>query len=300
MSTNTPFIVGAYASLPKEKSEQEQYYALLRDTSWIDGIEIPYPGDLATDEEWLYHQLSPSWKSSTITAIPGTMVSVWDNPVFGLASTDPEGSKLARQFTEKIRATVNRLADKRGGQVIARVQLHSAPTNHADRTAYRDTLGELTQLDWSGAQLVTEHCDSPKPGQKPEKGFLTIEDEISVAQDTNTGIHINWGRSCLEERDPKAPLTHVELASKANVLAGVLFSGAGPEATQYGYEWIDGHLPSADDEPTSLMTADVVSEVAKYAVSKHVSYLGAKICVPQDATLTQRLAMLQRIYEATQ
>lgn len=299
MDRNTRFIVGAYASLPKEKQDQEAYYALLRDTPWIDGIEIPFPGDLADDEKWLYSQLSDTWNCSTITAIPGTMVSVGKNPHFGLASTDSEGYTAAKEFTERIRMTVNRMADRRGDTVISYVQLHSAPTYYAQRNAYCDALGELAQLDWSGAHLVTEHCDSPKKGYKPEKGFLTIEEEISIAQETATGIHINWGRSCLEERDEHAPLKHIKLAAAAGVLKGVLFSGVSPHATQYGYEWIDGHLPSTIDEPTSLMDEKLISEASRCALQAHVSYLGAKICVPPKSTLKERIAMLHRIYEAT-
>lgn len=299
MNQKTRFIVGAYASLPKEKQEQEEYYSLLRNTSWINGIEIPFPGNLVDDEQWLYNQLSDTWDCSTITAIPGTMVSVGKNPYFGLASADSEGSKAAKEFTEKIRATVNRMADRRGGTVISYVQLHSAPTYHAKRNAYCDALGELAQLDWSGARLVTEHCDSPKRGHNPEKGFLTIEEEISIAQETTTGIHINWGRSCLEERDKYAPLRHIKLAADAGVLVGVLFSGASPQPTEYGYGWIDGHLPSTVDEPKSLMDEKLISEASICATQAHVSYLGAKICVPPNSTLKERVSMLHRIYKAT-
>lgn len=293
-----PFIVGAYASLPQGREAQQEYYSLLRETSWIRGIEIPYPGDLATDEKWLFEQISPSWDSCTITAIPGTMVSVGKNPLFGLASTDPDGAAAAMQFTEKIREVVARFADRRGEAVIARVQLHSAPTNQANANAYRDNLGKLAQLDWSGAQLVTEHCDCPQQGRKPEKGFLTIGEEVAIAAETGTGIHINWGRSCLEERDVNTPVSHIREAANAGVLQGVLFSGAGPEATQYGYEWIDGHLPSTEDEPSSLMTSALIAEAAAVARSGGVAYLGAKICVPSEATLKERLGMLEHIYTA--
>lgn len=293
-----PFVVGAYASLPTGREAQENYYALLAEQPWICGIEIPYPGDLAENWEWLYAQLPEHWDATTITAIPGTMVNVGKNPDFGLASADAEGREAAFDFTNAIREVVNRMADRRGGAVVARVQLHSAPTNRAEAAVYQDSLGKLVELDWSGAQLVTEHCDSPREGHKPEKGFLTIAEEIEIARQTGTGIHINWGRSCLEERDAKAPLAHIQQAGEAGVLAGVLFSGAGPEATQYGYEWIDGHLPATPDEPTSLMTPEVIAEAAAAGRAGGASYLGAKICVPSAASLEERLGMLQTIYQA--
>lgn len=46
---DTPFVVGAYASLPEGKPAQEKYYTALAATPWINGIEIPFPGDLAQD-----------------------------------------------------------------------------------------------------------------------------------------------------------------------------------------------------------------------------------------------------------
>lgn len=79
-----------------------------------------------------------------------------------------------------------------------------------------------------------------------------------------------------------------------------MFSGAGPEATQYGYEWIDGHLPMAPDEPTSLMTLAEIQETAREALKDDylIDYLGAKVCVPQDSSVPERLNYLKHIYEA--
>lgn len=293
-----PFIVGAYASLPEGRERQETYYRMLADLEWVSGIEIPYPGDLAENWQWLLERLPQHWEASTITAIPGTMVTIGKNPRFGLASADPEGRRAALEFTERIREVVLRMADKRGQRVVSRVQLHSGPTGEAHADAYLDSLSELSEREWAGACIVTEHCDAPREGRKPEKGFLEIDDEISIARQAGTGIHINWGRSCLEERDPSAPLRHIEAAAEAGVLAGVLFSGAGPEATQYGYEWIDGHLPATPDEPTSLMTLERIGEAARAARDGGAAYLGAKICVPARASLEERIAMIARIRDA--
>lgn len=294
----TDFIVGAYASLPSGRQAQEQYYELLANQPWINGIEIPYPGDLAQNLAWLAAQLPAHWEANTITAIPGTMQNVGKNAAFGLASTDPDGKQAALEFTEQIRQCVVDLADKKGKKVIAAVQLHSAPTNGANAPAFTASLEKLQEQDWAGAKLVIEHCDAPRAGRKPEKGFLELADEIAIARQTGVKIHINWGRSCLEERDAQAPLAHIRAAAKEQVLAGVLFSGAGPADTQYGYEWIDGHLPMSPDEPTSLLTAQEVAECAQDGAG--AQYLGAKICVPAQATLEQRLAMLRHIYDAAQ
>lgn len=48
-------------------------------------------------------------------------------------------------------------------------------------------------------------------------------------------LHINWGRSCLEDRDAATPLQHITTARDKRVLAGVMFSGAGDKDTQYGW-----------------------------------------------------------------
>ena len=79
-----------------------------------------------------------------------------------------------------------------------------------------------------------------------------------------------------------------------------MFSGAGPEETQYGYGWIDGHLPMNPDEPTSLMDAAAIKAAVRAAGAQErpLDYLGAKVCVPKDATVEERLDYLARIHEA--
>ena len=104
----------------------------------------------------------------------------------------------------------------------------------------------------------------------------------------------------VEGRTPETAVAHVEAAAKAGVLSGLMFSGAGPEETQYGYGWIDGHLPMNPDEPTSLMdTAAIKAAVrAAGAQERPLDYLGVKVCVPKDATVEERLDYLARIHEA--
>ena len=85
-----PFIIGAYASHPAHELEAD-YYQLLADQPWVSGVEIPYPGQLATQLDVLASHLSPHWDFNTITAIPGTMQNVWKDETFGLASPDEAG-----------------------------------------------------------------------------------------------------------------------------------------------------------------------------------------------------------------
>lgn len=298
---STSFVVGAYASLPEDRHDQEEYYALLAQNDWINGIEIPYPKDLAQDPAWLSKQIPSHWNLNTVTAIPGTMQHMWDDGRVGLASSDEDGRAAALEFAEKVRQGVLELANLQGRKTVSFVQLHSAPTTLATAEAFTSSLETLLSKDWAGAQLVIEHCDALRPDWKPEKGFLELEQEIDIAQSLHLGIHLNWGRSCLEARDEHYPEVQIKQCAQAEVLTGIIFSGAGPEATQYGYEWIDGHLPAQCDEPTSLLTEDLIATSSRSALeSKTLQYLGAKICVPKHASLPERLGMIEHIYRATQ
>ena len=99
-----PFIIGAYASHPAPEL-QEDYYKLLAQQPWINGLEMPYPGQIATDNELLAGLLSADWDFNTITAIPGTMQNVGKDANFGLASPDRDGREAALAFTRASRCT---------------------------------------------------------------------------------------------------------------------------------------------------------------------------------------------------
>ena len=292
-----PFVIGAYASHPAPELEAD-YYRLLADQPWVSGVEMPYPGQLATQGEVLASHLAPRWDFNTITAIPGTMQNVWKNENFGLASPDEAGRAAALDFTRALRDDLAALCDRAGRALVARVQLHSAPTRLAQEDAFKRSLAELATWDWCGAHLVIEHCDKYVPEQNPEKGFLSLESEIDIVSEAGIGIHLNWGRSAVEGRSADTAYEHVLEAGKRGVLDGIIFSGAGPEETQYGYSWIDGHLPAQADEPTSLMNEAEIARCAKAAIEGGANYLGAKVCVPKDASLEKRLEMLTNIYRA--
>ena len=226
------------------------------------------------------------------------MQNVWKNENFGLASPDEAGRAAALDFTRALRDDLAALCERVGRQLVARVQLHSAPTRLAQADAFKRSLAEVATWDWCGATLVIEHCDKYIPEQNPEKGFLSLASEIEIVSEAGIGIHLNWGRSAVEGRSADTAYEHVLEAGKRGVLDGIIFSGAGPEETQYGYSWIDGHLPAQADEPTSLMDEAEIARCAQAAVAGGAKYLGAKVCVPKDASLEQRLAMLTNIYRA--
>ena len=292
-----PFIIGAYASHPALEL-QEDYYKLLAQQPWISGLEMPYPGQIATDNELLAGLLAANWDFNTVTAIPGTMQNVGKDANFGLASPDRDGREAALAFTRQLREDLGKLCEHADRNVVTRIEVHSAPTRTADGDAFRRSLEVLREWDWYGARLVIEHCDRFIPEQKPEKGFLSIEEEIQIAAEFEVGVLINWGRSVLEERSADAAYDHIVAAGKRGVLDGVVFSGAGPEETQYGYSWVDGHLPGQSDEPASLMSDAEIKRCAQAAIEGGCNYLGAKMCVPKDASLEERLAMLTHVYKA--
>ncbi|APT83919.1 DUF4862 family protein [Corynebacterium aquilae] len=306
-----PFVVGAYASQPQDPQGQATYFDLLADTGWVQGLEVPFPGQLRDEDsrDFLGGLMSGRFNRSVLTPIPGTMVSMWEDPSFGLASPDEKGRARAVEFLREVHHVLQQM-HARYGHLFDYVALHSAPKNTCTPEAFAASIEEISGWDWGATQLVIEHCDEKTSTtdaeglspdgvvrtHEPEKGFLLLEDEIALARQFGLRVSLNWGRSAVGSRGAVVPNQHIAQAADAGVLAGVLFSGASPEETAYGPEWIDGHLPAATDEPASLMTEALIDEGAKLAVG--ACYLGAKCCVPKDATLEERVEMLSHIHRA--
>lgn len=320
-------ILGAYASLPEGRQATEDYYRLLSALPAVRGLELPFRDDLGGPAglEWLAAQLAPAWDRNIVTAIPGTMMRVWASAAFGLASTDRTGRREALAFTRSVRDGVEALREAAGRDVVAGVELHSAPSGapgvaHAAE-AFGESLGEVADWDWGGAVLLVEHCDAYVAPDRGEKRMLGLEEEIAVVRELDrpgVRISLNWGRSAVEARDASTALEHVRAARAAGVLEGVTFSGAGPVGTRYAEAWMDGHLPLEADEPGSVMSEQRVRECALAAVgplndgaqgagsaagtapgAAPARYLGAKCQVPAEADLPTRVAMLTRILQAT-
>lgn len=285
-STHVPeppaLILGAYAALPADAPGRASFYQTLAELPGVRGLEIPFRDDLAGPDglDTLASQLAPAWDRNIVTAVPGTMVRVWAEPTFGLASVSREGRRAALDFTRSVRDGVEALREAAGRDVVAAVELHSAPsgapgTDHLAE-AFGESLAELADWDWGGAQLLVEHCDAYVSPDRGEKRLLTLGEEIDVVTTLarpQVRLSLNWGRSALEAHDADAAAEHVREAVSVGLLAGITFSGAGPVDTVYAKAWMDGHLPLADDEPGSVMTAARVRQCADLA-------LGA---VPADA-----------------
>lgn len=295
---NIPTIVGAYAAMPQEVLDQEALYRGLAAGGWVDGIEIPYRDGVDADPRWLADQLRGRFTQCVVTAIPGTMGHLANDPYFGLASSDEEGRQRATTWIAGLVDDVRSLHEMVGHPVVRFVELHSAPSNHAEPTALKASLVELSGL-FADAELipVIEHCDASDGVGPGEKEFLSLDDEITALSGIGVRLTVNWGRSVVESHDPDLPARQVDRLADAGLLGGVMVSGAGPEVTQYGPAWGDAHLPLRDDEPTSLLTTDLIGSFMAAARGVQ-SYQGIKVQTPVDATVEQRLAMITSIHDA--
>ena len=299
MSAAAPVLVGAYAALPADRAGQERFYEGLAERGLADGLEIPYRDGLGEDARWLAARARGRFTRSVLTLIPGTMVRVGSSGgTFGLASADPAGRRAALDFLREARVAAEELNQLTGEPTVTALHLHTAPSVTAAGEMFARSLDELAagagaSGGWS-TRLVLEHCDAYAPGIPGEKRFLSLEDEIPLAREAGLGITVNWGRSAVEAQDAGRPRAQIERLAAEGLLEGVMFSGAGPEPNRYGGPWADAHLPLTADEPASLLDADEVRRCLA-AADGALSYTGAKIQTPADATVEERLAMVGRV-----
>ncbi|MEV0580570.1 DUF4862 family protein [Streptomyces sp. NPDC050392] len=299
MNTARPAaLVGAYAALPALRADQERFYEGLAVRRIADGLEIPFRDGLGADVRWLAAQLRGRFTRSVITLIPGTMMRVGATAGFGLASADHDGRQAALAFLREARVAAEQVNQLTGEQSVSALHIHTAPSMTAVAEMFARSLDEIAASasaagGWS-TRLVLEHCDAYAPNVPGEKRFLPLEDEIVLARESGIGIAVNWGRSAIEAQDPARPLAQIGRLASDGLLEGVMFSGAGPTANRYGGPWADAHLPLTEDEPASLMDADEVRRCLR-AAGGALSYAGAKIQVPGDAGVDERLAMVGRV-----
>ncbi len=291
-------LVGAYACLPASPRDQETFYADLAGRKLADGLEIPFRDELVDDPQWLADQMRGRFTQSVLTLIPGTMINVGAYAKFGLASPDPDGRRAALDHFRRARCAAEELNQLTGEQSVDALHIHTAPSKLSAPEMFARSLEEVLSSSpadgsWS-TRVIVEHCDAYSPGIAGEKRFLSLEEEMSLALEAGVGMTINWGRSVIEAHDPDRALSQIRALVEAGLLEGIMFSGAGPSANQYGDAWADAHLPLAEDEPTSLLDSGEVRRCL-LAAGSHLSYAGAKIQAPGDATVEKRLDMVGRI-----
>lgn len=288
-------IVGAYAAHPDEL--RQQFYQALAGVPSVRGLELPY-GPYG-GVRWPAG--APGNWSAVVTAIPGTMQRLKASPTFGLASGDAAGRTEALHFVAGIHALVLQL--KKEGREVEAVELHSAPYPGADPSRFAESLKQVLEWEWGATRLLVEHCDAPRPGGTPEKGFLPFGEEVDVLRSLReqaggrVGLVINWARSVIETRDRDTAVEHIANAREAGVLAGLIFSGCSPEETEFGYPWMDAHLPPVEVEgapSSSLLNRAEISRCNKAA--GNVPMHGFKIGLPrQGLSVEERVERLRQM-----
>lgn len=289
-------IVGAYPA-QSPGPLQQQFFEQLAGISSIRGLELPYRA--SGGDPWPAG--APGAWSAVVTAIPGTMQRVGLDPHFGLASTDSNGRRSAVDFVAGIKDYVAALLDT--GHQVEAVELHSAPPHHASAAAFAESLEDILGWDWRGTKIVIEHCDAPRSGRAPEKGFLPFEEEVRVVRSLreqgrhDIGILVNWARSVIETGESRTAAEHIRYAREAGVLTGLMFSGCSPETTEFGYPWIDAHLPAVEVQgapASSLLNAGEIARCLEEAGELPIT--GFKIGLPQDAgSPAERVARLRQM-----
>jgi len=308
------YIVGAYATSPnlfKWNADTElQYFDELKKLSSIRGLELPFWGDglHPFDDKWLLENIDPSWMN-VLTCVPGTMQEMENDPSFGLASRSKRSRKKALELYKRALGAVEQLNSYLGKEAVMAVHITSSPSNTNKNIAgsaklFLDSLLEIVSWDWCGARIVVEHCDAYSGRFKPQKGFLSLSDEIDAVLKVNekahinTGITLNWARSVIEKRNVNGAVEHVYEASKAGALSGIMFSGVTDRKDNKYGQWEDLHMPPARAfdmeyyEDDSLMTNENMEATLRACDLSKVDYVGIKLlALPESTSIDRRVGL---------
>lgn len=298
------YFVAAYATSPSiyewNSEVEKQYFQHLALKSEIIGIEHPY---LHNSEKynfaWLKENIPKHW-SIIITMLPAFMQMSKTNPYFGLASINKTARMQAVALMSQVNQYSLRLNDLFGKNIVKAVHLHSSPPNNniiirGDKSSLKQSLDEISDMKWGDIQLNLEHCDALVPDHAPEKGFLSLEDEIKVIQQIKkpVGIVLNWARSAIEGRSRETPIEHIELAIKRGLLKGFFFSGCTDNNDNSYGQWKDTHMPpqsfisSQYLEKTSLLGYEEIQKIL--ATLPPQVYLGVKVSNQATPACMKRL-----------
>ncbi|WP_213765587.1 DUF4862 family protein [Caballeronia sp. dw_19] len=271
-------IIAGYTAAPANKEDSMIYYKHLATVKRAGGLELAWKGaQMKSDIEDLMKIVPDEWVF-TINAIPATFGAWASDHRFGLASPDAAGRETAVAMITDIAAAVRAVNDAAGRKAVLAVEIQPAPgfsdriyTAHAD--SFARSLDAVAGLDWDGCAVTVEHCDAYVEGQTPQKGFLTLDQELNVLNGLTgspVGMSINWGRSLIEVRDPARVVDHVKKASASGLLKGFTLSGTAAKDNAVGKAWADSHLAFADTtareyaEPASLMTVALAEESLRH------------------------------------
>ncbi|MCS3443255.1 DUF4862 family protein [Microbacterium phyllosphaerae] len=242
------------------------------------GLEVPWMGRLHPhDPEWFLSHV-PAGAELAVTPLPWVMKRCGTDARYGIASPDDEGRRAALDDLRAVAGDVRRIGAESDASVTL-VALHTAPQGNAARSPLVESLAEISQWDWAGAQLVIEHCDAATASHAWQKGFLSLDEEIGaiLAADASLALWLNWGRSVIETRDADAVTEQIARAAATGLLSGLTFSGSAAVDGPYGSAWADGHLPLATADPESGSLLDDAHVAAALAEAGGVERFGLKV-----------------------
>lgn len=289
------YFISAYCSSPCpfpgnwEPSLEARYFKALGEIPEIQGIEHPFAvDDTRYPLSWLLQHIPSHWQMC-ITTVPLFMHMNHDPrfPTAGIASMDSLGQQQALEQLKQLNTYVSELNHAFGRQIVKAIHIQSFPKQPAGKSskeALVTALQIIQAMDWQGADINIEHCDAYHEYQPPEKGLLSLEDEILAIQQSsaNIGILLNWARSAIEYRSIEGPLQHLTQAMAAKLLRGFYFSGCTNLESSYGV-WQDSHMPpKALPEQhylpkTGLLDTPVISEIWQQLKDYQSCYLGIKV-----------------------
>lgn len=287
-------IVGAHAAMPSERGDQEAFYAGLAERNLATALEIPFSDSIHEDLDWFVSQVRGRFRHGVVTALPGTVRRLAEEPAIGLASTDDEGRRAAVEWITGVRRAAEELNQRTGEETVSFIHIHSAPGVRASADAFQRSLADLEADDRFRAEVVIEHCDAYSPIFPGDKRFLSLITELAVADEC--GFAINWGSSAIEWQNPDRPRQHVEILAETGRLRGLIFSGVAAVDTRWGRAWADLQLPLSTDEPASLMTPQRVTDCVLVAGDR-VAYWGARVKAPAAANVETRLKVVASVVD---
>ncbi|MCF6775117.1 DUF4862 family protein [Thiotrichales bacterium 19X7-9] len=282
------FYFSSYAMTPAldqfNESFESQYFKKLSQYQEIIGIEHPFLFDKSVYSNKFLKMNVPDHWQIIITALPVTMQSLKEDQSFGLASSVESSRQKAIDVMHQINHKVIELNNLFQRQVVKAIHFQTAPANHnhmkGSKRALIDSLEEIRKWDWQSAQLNIEHCDAKMNDRVPEKGFLSLEDEIdAITEVGGFGLMLNWGRSVIEGHSIEQAIKHIKLASQSNCLNGYFFSGCTNNLSSSYGAFKDSHMPpklnNEDDTKDSLLNEVEISKVYQQLIPS--TYLGIKV-----------------------
>ena len=284
------YFISAYATSQvlhawDEAVETPYFQALAADPRVI-GIEVPCLLDReAYPITWLKKNVPEHW-SINLTSLPAVMQLAASNPKAGLAATSGIDRKIAVELIQKMQCYAEELQQAFERTVVKSMNLYSSPQNSAacqqgSKEALQRSLTEVKKMNWDGIALNLEHCDAVASSHAPDKGFLSLDDEIKVLEAVGgIGLIFNWGRSAIEAHSADGPLRHLRQALSHHLLRGFVFSGCAADPNSPYGDWKDRHAPPRPLCPESLLGEKEIGEVLKLIKREDQTqefYLGIKV-----------------------